>query len=280
MPDQQTKTYPPFSVLMTVYRRDDPTFVKQAIETTLNQTVKPSEFVIIKDGPLTPELEEALAPYADDPLFKIDGFEVNKGLGLALNYGVTQCKYDLIARMDADDICPPYRFERELDCMAEKGVDMVGSMTHEFIDTIDNVQCIRYLPETNEEIVAFAKTRCPFAHSSVIFKKEALLDAGNYQDCYLCEDFDMWIRFLEKGHTAYNIQEPMVYMRVGKDFYRRRGGIKYCKSIVGFKKRMYKKGFMSRGQYLKTKYATIFVALMPGFLREFVYRKFLRGRKV
>ena len=266
-----------FSVLMSVYDKESPNHLQESIESLLSQTLLPNEIVIVKDGLLTPQLEDVLNKYADNRLFKIIGFNENRGLGLALNYGVEQCTYDIIARMDSDDISAKDRFEKQINTLIDNGFDMIGSNTVEFIDTIDNVQSKRYMPETNEEIITYSKIRNPFIHPSVVVKKQVLLDAGNYRDMYLCEDYDMWVRVLDKGYKAYNIQENLVFMRVGKDFYRRRGGLKYCKAILRFKKLLYKNGFIKYNQYLKTKFATIVVSLMPGFLREFVYKKFLRN---
>ena len=263
------------SVLMSVYYKENPAFLKESIESLLNQTMMPSEIVIIKDGTLTDELEAVLDLYKDNPIFSIYGYEKNKGLGLALNYGISKCKFDIIARMDSDDICQSNRLELQYNKLIE-GFDIVGSNTKEFTDDISNVISTRYMPQNHDEIFEYSKTRNPFIHPSIMVYKNAILEAGNYQDCYLCEDYDMWVRILEKGYKAYNIQEFLVYMRVGKDFYRRRGGFKYCKAIVGFKKKLYKKGYMSFFKYQKTKFATIIVSLMPGFLREFIYKKFLR----
>lgn len=270
--------YPSFSVLMSVYYKDSPKFLEESIESVLNQTVVPTEIVIVKDGKLSDELETILSKYEKNPIFNIIGYKENKGLGLALNYGVNHCKYEIIARMDSDDICNTIRFEKQLDyLMKNKDISLIGSNTIEFINAPSNVISIRKMPENNEEIINYSKTRNPFIHPSIMTYKYEILNAGNFRDYYLCEDYDMWTRMLENGCQCHNIQENLVYMRVGKNFYRRRGGIKYCKAIIKFKKELYKKGYMSYFKYLKTKFATIIVSLMPASFREFVYKKFLRG---
>lgn len=133
------------------------------------------------------------------------------------------------------------------------------------------------MPENNDDIIKYSKTRNPFIHPSIMTYKSVILEAGNFRNYYLCEDYDMWTRIIKKGYKSYNIQENLVYMRVGKDFYKRRGGIKYCKALVSFKKELYREGYMTRREYIKTKYATVLVSLMPGFIREFLYKKVLRG---
>lgn len=266
-----------FSVLMSLYKKEKPEFLRESLESILNQTYVPTEIVIVKDGPLTIELEQVLKEYSTNDKIKVYGYDENKGLGFALNFGVNKCRYDIIARMDTDDIASPDRFEKEILCLQEKKVDFVGSNTLEFIDTIDNVQSVRIMPENNDDIIKYSKTRNPFIHPSIMTYKSVILEAGNFRNYYLCEDYDMWTRIIKKGYKSYNIQENLVYMRVGKDFYKRRGGIKYCKALVSFKKELYKEGYMTRREYIKTKYATVIVSLMPGFFREFLYKKVLRG---
>ena len=269
--------YPKFSVLMSVYFKEKAEFLEKSLFSLVHQTVMPTEIVIVKDGSLTDELNLVLEKYSKEyPMIHCYGYEKNRGLGLALNYGVEKCKYDIIARMDSDDISREDRFEIQLNTLLEKNVDLLGSNTKEFINDITNVQSTRIMPESHEEILKYSKTRNPFIHPSIMTYKEVILSAGNFRNFYLCEDYDMWVRILEKGYSSYNIQDVLVYMRVGKDFYKRRGGLKYCKAIISFKKMMYKKGYIKYRQYFKTKYATIIVSLMPGFLREFVYKKFLR----
>lgn len=269
--------YPKFSVLMSVYYKENPKYLTESIKSLLNQTIVPNEIVIVKDGKLTDELNSVLGRYINNPVFKIVGYETNNGLGFALNYGVNQCKYNIIARMDSDDICNEERFKKQLDYLINHPeIKLIGSNTIEFIDNINNSISNRIMPENNNDIREYSKTRNPFIHPSIMTYKNVLLNAGNYRNYYLCEDYDMWVRVLEKGYEAYNIQENLVYMRVSKDFYKRRGGIKYCKAIVKFKKELYKKGYMTYGKYFKTKYATIIVSLMPGFVREFIYKKLLR----
>lgn len=266
-----------FTVLMAVYAKEKPEFLDESIKSILSNTVLPNEIIIVKDGKLTTELEDILAKYSNNAIFKIVGYDTNKGLGMALNYGVLLCSNEIIARMDSDDICAPDRFFKQLDYLnRHKDITLLGSNTNEFIGSIVNVVSHRYMPETNETIREYSKTRNPFIHPSIMTYRKAILEVGNYQDCYLCEDYDLWARMLVKGFKAYNIQEPLVYMRVSPDFYKRRGGLKYCRVVINFKKKLYKTGFMSRGQYIKTKLATLFFTLLPSFIRGFLYRKFLR----
>ena len=269
-----------YSVLMSVYYKDNPNWLIESIESILSQTVKTNDFVIVKDGKLTEELDKVISEYCKkySDIFNIVELETNQGLGPALAVGINVCKNEFVARMDSDDICVSERIEKEIDIIKKYNVDIVGSNIAEFIDTIENVQAYRNLPETDDAIKKFAKRRNPFGHPSVILRKSKVLEAGNFRNYYLCEDYDMWIRMIEKGAVCYNIQENLVFMRINKDFYKRRGGIKYLKSILKFKSEQYKNGFYSMKDYFISSTASTITCLSPNFIREIFYKKILRKR--
>lgn len=266
------------TVLISVYIKENPEYLRECLLSLLSQTKVPDEIVVVKDGLLTKELNEILEEFSSNNIFKIIGYETNKGLGLALRYGLDFCTGDLIARMDSDDICESRRIEKEYNYLINHPeVKIVGSNCLEFIGEIKNVISKRIMPETNEDIIAYSHTRNPFVHPSIMTYRNTILEAGSYRDYYLCEDYDLWVRILKNPkNKAYNIQENLVFMRVSNDFYKRRGGLKYCRAIISFKKELYKSGYIKYLDYFKTKYATLFVSLMPGFLRELVYKKLLR----
>lgn len=271
--------YDNYSVLMSVYYKENPKWLKESIESMLNQTVLTNDFVLIEDGELTKELESVISEYEKkySDIFNIVKLEKNVGLGPALARGIEFCKNEIIARMDSDDISVPDRCEKELEIMKnDNDIDMVGSNIIEFIDDINNKQAFRELPEEDEEIKKYMKRRNPFGHPSVMFKKSKVLEAGNYREYYLCEDYDMWIRMAKVNAKFYNIKEVLVYMRINEDFYKRRGGIKYLKSILKFKKEQYKNGFYSLKDYIITAGTSTMVCLMPNAIREIFYKKLLR----
>lgn len=268
-----------YSVLMSVYYKENPVWFKESIESILNQTVKTNDFVLIEDGPLTEELENIVLEYQKKylKLFNVVRLKENVGLGHALAVGIEKCKNELIARMDSDDISVPDRCEKELKMFNKQNeLDMVGSNIIEFTDNIENALAYRKLPESDSEIKKYMRRRNPFGHPSVMFRKSKVLEAGNYRPYYLCEDYDMWIRMSKINSKFYNIQEVLVYMRIGKDFYKRRGGIKYLKSILKFKNEQYKNGFYSFKDYIITAGTSTVICLMPNFIRDIFYKKFLR----
>lgn len=271
--------FPPYSVLMSVYYKENPEWLKISIDSMLNQTVFPSEFVLVEDGPLTEELDKVIEKYEKKykNLFKIVKLKTNQGLGPALKIGVENCTNEFIARMDSDDYSASKRIEKELLMFQQHPeLGMVGTNVAEFIDTPENIISYVILPETNDEIIKFSKKRNPFRHPSVMFKKSTVLKAGNYRKYYLCEDYDMWLRIIRTGCQCYNIQEVLTYMRISKDFYKRRGGWKYLKSINRFKKEQVKVGYFTKIEYIKSIVPHAIVCLIPNFMRDIIYKKFLR----
>ena len=266
---------------MSVYYKESPTFLWQSIHCMLSQTVPPSDFVIVADGPLTPELDQVLHNFAHERpgLFQIVRLKENQGLGPALREGINHCKYELVARMDSDDYCKPDRVEKQLRVLAQHPeYDLVGTNVNEFIGSLGNVVSLVKLPETPTEIAKFAKKRCPFRHPSLLYKKSAVERVGNYRSFHLYEDYDLYIRLLQNDVKCYNLQEPLTYMRVSPDFYKRRGGISYLVDTLHFKNYQKKTGYYSLKDYLKTTSPHVAVCLMPNFLRKQVYTKMLRKK--
>lgn len=270
--------FPKYSVLMAVYIKDNPNWFALAIDSMLKQTVVPNEVVIVEDGPITDELkkviEERQGRYPN--LIRNISLEHNKGLGEALHIGIVQCKNEWIARMDADDYAYPQRCERQFLAVEQEGADIVGCDVNEFVDTPDCVVATRVFPEKHEEIYKFAKRRTPFAHPTVIFRRSQVLEAGNYQNAYLHEDFDLFVRMLACGYRGYTVKETLVAVRVSNDFYARRGGIVYLKALLLFNRKQYKKGWMSWTDFLIRSSANIVSCLVPNKLRDWIYRRLLR----
>ena len=269
-----------YSVLMSVYKNDNPKWLEEAIDSILNQTVKTNDFVIVKDGPVSKEIDKVLEKYRvkNKNIINIISLEKNIGLGPALKKGIIACKNEIIARIDADDYSIPDRCEKQLKKIEENpSIDIIGSHHIEFIDRIDNIVTIKKLPIEHKEIIKYARRRNPFSHSSVMYKKSKVLESGNYRSYYLCEDYDLWIRMIEHGAKCYNIDEALSYVRVSSDLYKRRGGVKYLKSLLKFKKEQYKKGFYSSTDFIVSSTSHIIVCLMPTFMRKIVYEKLLRG---
>ena len=272
---------PYFSVCISVYKNDKPEYVRIALDSMLvNQSVKPAEIVLVQDGPVPVGLSELLseneANYGE--LMHIIRLEKNGGLGNALRLGVENAKYDICARMDSDDIAMPDRFEKQLAYMeAHPECDIVGGQITEFIDSPDNIVGKREVPCDNEAIYQYMRSRCALNHPTVMFKKKAVLDAGNYQDWFWNEDYYMWIRMMEQGSVFANLSDVLVNMRSGLDQYGRRGGKKYFDSEIGIKKLMLEKGMINRKEYVVNYIQRFIIQLMlPNSVRGWVFRTFAR----
>ena len=270
-----------FSVITSVYKNDKPEFIRVALDSMLvEQTVKPAEIVLVQDGPVPYETSKLLLDYKDmygDKLNVIN-LDVNKGLGNALKLGVENANYGIVARMDSDDICAPDRFEKQLTYFEEHPeCDIVGGQITEFIDTPDNIVGKREVPCTNEEIFKYMRSRCALNHPTVMFKRESVLKAGNYQDWFWNEDYYMWVRMMEQGCVFANLPDVLVNMRSGLEQYGRRGGRKYFDSEIGIKKLMLEKGMITRKEYI-IHYVERFIIqlILPNNVRGWVFRKFAR----
>lgn len=267
----------PFSVLLSIYNKENPNFLKQALDSVFNQSLPPLEVVLVKDGPLTQELDQVIEVYLQKyPILKIIVLEKNRGLGFALNEGLKYCSYDWVARMDTDDICFFNRFEEQFKIVKKyPEVSFIGSTVAEFVDNPDHVTSYRKLPEKNENIQVYAKKRCPLNHPTVLYRKQLILELGGYG--IFPEDYHLWVRAIINGHKFYNIQEPLLYFRISSDTFKRRGGYKYLKIDLKHQKEFYQMGFISFSEYLYNCMNRIVVRSMPLALRQIIYRKILRS---
>ncbi len=225
-----------YSVLMSVYAKDVPAYVKQAIDSMLGQTVAPEQFVIVEDGPLVKETGDLIEEYEKDlpDVFTVIKLCENKGLANALNIGLEACRNELVARMDADDVSKPLRCERELEMFRkDPGLAVCGCNLEEFQGTVDNVKTIRAVPLTYENVKTFSKRRQPVNHATVIYKKTIVMHSGGYIPTRRKEDFDLFSRILSKGYRIRNIKDCLYSCRTDADNYQRR------KSFVNFKTAVY-----------------------------------------
>lgn len=268
---------PSYAVLMSCYAKDHPEWLSLALESMAAQTLRPTEVVLVFDGPLTDGLVAAVDAFdaAHPGLLVRVPLERNVGLGPALNAGLARCSCDVVARMDADDFSRPARLERQLAKLAE-GYDMVGCNATEFSGDVDSPNSERVMPETHDEIVRFAKRRAPFVHPAFVVRRSSLEAVGGYRSVPYAEDFDLFIRLLRAGSRGYNLQEPLVAVRVDDDVYRRRGGLGYARDMLSFNALELREGWFSPAEFLVRSAANVGVALIPNGARDLVYKRLLR----
>lgn len=272
--------YGAYSVLMSVYSKENPAWLKLAIESMQTQTLPTSDFVLVCDGPLTPELDGVIAEKRRQmgETLTVVRLEKNMGLGNALNEGIRHCRNELVARMDSDDIACLDRCEKQVAVFNEHPeVSICSGTILEFSETPEDADRRRMLPEGNEAIREFAKRRSPFNHPCVMYKKSAVEAVGSYQHFYRLEDYYLWIRMLMAGYEGYNIQEPLLYMRAGTSMYKRRAGWRYAKTQIELFRFMWKQGFINAWQYAESCIIRSSSALSPNWLRKYMYITFLRS---
>lgn len=263
-----------YSVLMSLYKKEKPEYLRLAIDSMLNQTIKPDELVVVEDGPLTDELYEVLDEY---PMLHRVKNETNLGLGLALNAGLKECRNELVARMDTDDCSKPERCEKQLARFAEKPyLAIVGSHIDEFVDDPSNIISKRIVPTTSEEIYKFAKKRSAFNHPAVMYSKTAVLENNGYADLKRNQDVDLFGRMQFEGYKAENIDEALLWFRSSDELAKRRKSWQNTWSYIATIRKFWKMGYSSFVDYAMVGIAQIGMYLMPVKLQNFVYKKFLR----
>jgi len=269
-----------FSVLMSVYINETRENFIECMESLLAQTVIPTEIVIVKDGPISQNLSETIDKYYQSypELIRVVGYEKNHGLGYALAYGVNSCKYELIARMDTDDIARKDRFEKQLEEFSNNPSLMIcGSHIIEFVGTPQNIKARRCVPLDDEQIRRSGKWRNPFNHMTVMFRKSKILEVGSYESCLLMEDYVLWAKVLQsKSGFVKNIDDYLVYARAGDGLMERRGGVSYLKKYIVGKRRMMELGYINSFQYAFSILSQLVVSTLPLNIRSLVFAKFLR----
>lgn len=271
-----------FSVLMSVYAKDDADFFKKALESvTAEQTLKPAQVVIVEDGPVPERFEEIIKETeakCGEIEFTVIRKEQNAGLAAALNTGLLSCKYDWIARMDSDDIAVAHRFEKQVAFILENPeVSVLGSYISEFETEPADMSSRRTVGLTHDEIVKMAKVRTPMNHVTVFYSKESVSKAGGYCESFgKLEDYKLWVDLLISGARFANIDEDLVYVRVGNGFIERRSNKREIRDWDMLQKYLRKHGFIGRFAAFKNRvYIRVFI-YTPGWFKKLLYRTVLR----
>lgn len=274
--DENTK----FSVSMCVYGGDNAEWFKTSVESVLNQTLVPNEIVLVVDGPVPDDLDGVIRKLEESELFKVIRLETNQGHGIARKTGLDNCTNELVAIMDADDICTRNRFEKQIEAFHDyPDSDIVGGIITEFIDMPDNVVGKRIVPLEDSEIKEYMQRRCPMNLVTVMFKKISIEKVGGFIDWYCEEDYYLWLRMALANMKFRNVDDVLVNVRVGEDMYQRRGGIKYFKSEAKLQKYMLDNKIIGLPRYIiNVSERLVLQVLMPNKLRGFIFQKLARSR--
>jgi glycosyltransferase involved in cell wall biosynthesis len=265
------------SVLMSVYAKESPRYLRQSLESLAAQTLRADEIVLVEDGPLGAELTDAIDEAVRIlPVVPVR-IETQSGLGNALRVGLDACRGEYVARMDSDDICAAERFARQLDFLERNPqVDVAGSAIAEFRDDPQMAESIRRLPETGDELMRFARYRNPLNHVTVMFRRQSVLDAGNYQPCEGFEDYHLWVRMLSRGCGLHNLPDVLVHVRCGNGMHRRRGGFSYLLRELAFQRFLHRAGLLALPDVARNVLLRAPIRIAPTFIRSFCYERFLR----
>lgn len=271
-----------FSVLSSIYYKEQPEHFNSCMESIWdNQTLKPSEIVLIQDGQLTPELYNVIEKWKVKlgDVLKIKTLENNVGTGIAKNIGLNICENEIVCVVDTDDISVPTRFEKQIQVLIENPeIIILGGQILEFTDNINNPSGMREVPLSNNELYNYAKRQSPFNNMTIAYRKSKILEVGGYQHHLWMEDYNLFLRVIAKGYTIRNLKDVLVYARIDNGMHARRKGIKYIKSeiqILDLKKRL---------KIQKPIYANVLflirsaARLMPTYLLGKIYNTFLRKK--
>ena len=265
---------------MSVYYKEKIENFESSIKSILiDQIRKPDEFVLICDGELTQGLDEVIYSYQQSfpKILKVYRLRKNKGLGKALRAGLMKCSYDIVARADSDDICASNRFQVQLAFLeSHKEISVVSSYIDEFYDDWKKPCRRKELPLTHEKIVKMAKYRNPINHMAVMFRKKAILSVGSYRHVAYIEDYDLWVRAIIKGYKFANINQCLVYARIGNGMVQRRGNKQQIKSWNIVSKYMLKHRMINHMEYYRNMISVIGFVYMLNGTKEWMYRLILR----
>jgi glycosyltransferase involved in cell wall biosynthesis len=267
------------SVLLPTYRGDDPDHLNKAITSVVEQTRTPDELVVVRDGPLTPELNAVLERWDEDdriPLVQV-ALSENVGLGGALREGIKNVSGEYVARMDSDDISISDRFEKQTAYLREHpDVDLLGGYIAEFIGTPENLLAKRTVPTSHDAIAQMARFRSPFNHATVVMRTDAVLSAGNYRAVDRMEDWDLWSRMFLNGSEMANLSEVLLYVRAGEAMYGRRGGIEYTMAEFARQREFLQRGFVTPWQFMRNVVTRVPVRVLPSRIRGLLYKLYFR----
>ncbi len=274
-----------FSVSICVYDKDNPNYFKEALESTIFQSLVPNQIVLVVDGAINNELQEVIDSFKIQSnqlnvFFDVTYLKENVGHGEARKISIENAKYELIALMDADDLCRYERFFKQVEVFKNnKDVSIVGGQIMEISHDTKREISMREVPVENDDIKEYLKTRCPFNQVSVMFRKEDVLQAGNYVDFYHNEDYYLWVRMYLEGFNFYNIPEILVDVRINEEFYSRRGGWKYFLSEFRLQRIMYKNSIISFIRFVfNSSVRFVLQVVLTDTIRGFIFKKLFRKK--
>ena len=260
-----------FSVLMSVYIKEKPCFLRHCLDSLHNQILRADEIVLVEDGEITKELESVILEYACFMPIKTVKLSCNQGLAAALNEGLKHCSHDLVARMDTDDVSLPNRFKCQIEfMMLHPDVDVCGSWFEEKNQALEGKSFVKKLPISHEAITRYARHFSPMCHAACMYKKKAVVAGGGYPLIFP-EDYALWSLMLMNGYRFQNIPEILMCVRGGDGLIARRG-LEFFKGEVGLLVYQKSIGFLNLGNFLINFMTHAIIRLSPFFVRKILYK--------
>jgi glycosyltransferase involved in cell wall biosynthesis len=266
-----------FTVLMSVYKNDDPGLFKSAVQSVFDNSIQPNDFVLVIDGPVYGELSECISSIKKiSSIIRILPLPKNVGLAEALNAGLNMVSTEWVARADADDINIVERFEKQIRYISNHHVDVIGGQILE-IETDGSVVAQKRVPLDHRKIIRRLRMRSPFNHMTVMFRADAVRKAGGYPAIHLKEDYALWGAMYRDGRTFANLDEILVHASAGIRMFNRRGGFRYAKAEIDLQRHLIRCGVKNAimGIWHGTMRSIVF--LLPNNIRAFVYLHLLRS---
>lgn len=269
------------AIIQSVYKNDNAYYLKQAIDSILYQSYNNIMLYIGIDGPIGKDLNSVLSEYLNNAKIKILRYKENRGLASTLNDLLRELKtsdYQYIARMDADDISTPNRFEKQISFLeAHQNIDMIGGAINEIDEEGNDRGKVTKYPCNPDDCRKFFAKRNPVAHPTVMFRRSFFDKAGwRYPTDYVRnEDTRLWHEGYKHGCVIANIPDVVLNFRMTDSMFKnRRNGKAFAKSQLQLRKQIKKElgyGFMA---YVYA-YATFLLMISPSWILKLAY-KFLR----
>ena len=270
-----------YSVLMSVYQGEDADNFRCAIRSIFDQPLVTDDFVIVCDGPLTAELNKVIADVVQQhgDVVNVIRLPENVGIGAAANIGLGECKNELVAKMDSDDIAVYGRFEIQYECFQKDGdLTVLGGFIEEFWDDPEKPVAIREVPLAGEDIRKMARRRQPFNNQTVMYRKSAVLAVGGYSDLRRNEDYDLYVRLLHAGYCTKNVSDVLVKVRVGQGACARRASWMTFKCTLKSRWAAHKLGYSTLWDFLVCAFGIFVICACPARLQQLLYNKMFRKR--
>lgn len=271
--------YEKYSVLISVYNKENPEFLRASLESMINQTLIPDQIVLVEDGKLTQELESLIRNYEKrySAIFEVVRRKENKGLGYSLNEGLKLCRNNLVARMDSDDISLKNRCELQMKRFnEEQKLVILGGQIHEFIDSPNNIVSQRTVPCKYNAIYKFSRRRSPFNHPTVMYKRDEILKLGGYPEVKRKEDLKLFLDAIFNGYYCENLDEVILLYRTSADNMKRRKTFVNCKEYIQIMYDYFLQKKISFYDLLYVLLGQLSLYILPTKICKFLSNRFLR----